>query len=487
MKLKKMVSLVLTGVMAIGLLGGCGMGGGGASESQLQTSQGTGEEKAQSSQAEGAGLSEDEQVTLHLFGPGLLSTVGENGSMDLISGLELPGYKVVVDRWNELHPNVKLVIEAQPWDNWQAAIQTAVLSGDVDIIMHGASLADLDEPLDPYLEKEPELLDKVYTVAQRRTDATGDMSVMTTTGMSYVMNPMMCILDKQIFDHYGLELPDASWTWEDLVELGKKMTGTDPVTGTPTWGIRMTQTDSVGNRYFNYQLIASAYDAKAFFYGKTLQECSADLTGEKTTRVFQTIQDISECLSPDVREGINVSKTITDENAFAIQWEQDPFTRYNEIKACGGEERFVLMTMPAIEEGDLKGKPSLFMGDHNMSICNTSKNKEWAWEFLKFMVTDEVVTEWVIGCMQLPNNREGMERVKERMGENFSAPMVQALEQSPVGFSNSTNDYFNNVSFGSVTADTGNAIGEILMGNMKPEEAGPYIQKNIDEYLQSKK
>ena len=56
-----------------------------------------------------------------------------------------------------------------------------------------------------------------------------------------------------------------------------------------------------------------------------------------------------------------------------------------------------------------------------------------------------------------------------------------------MGFSNSTNDYFNNVSFGSVTADTGNAIGEILMGNMKAEEAGPYIQKNIDEYLQSKK
>lgn len=120
---------------------------------------------------------------VHLFGPGLLSTVGENGSIDLISGLEMPGYQVIVDRWNELHPNVKLVIEAQPWDNWQAAIQTAVLSGDVDIIMHGASLADLDEPLDPYLEKEPELLEQIYTVAQRRTDATGDMSVMTSTGM----------------------------------------------------------------------------------------------------------------------------------------------------------------------------------------------------------------------------------------------------------------------------------------------------------------
>ena len=80
-----------------------------------------------------------------------------------------------------------------------------------------------------------------------------------------------------------------------------------------------------------------------------------------------------------------------------------------------------------------------------------------------------------------------MNRVKDQMGEKFSAPMVTALEKSPVGFSNSTNDYFNNVSFGSVTADTGNAIGEILMGNMKAEEAGPYIQKNIDEYLQSKK
>lgn len=481
MKCRKMVSLLMAGVIASGMLAGCGSGSGSGADSQTQAPAGTAQGES------GSQATAEEEVTLHLFGPGLLSTVGENGSIDLISGLEMPGYQVIVDRWNELHPNVKLVIEAQPWDNWQAAIQTAVLSGDVDIIMHGASLADLDEPLDPYLEKEPELLEQIYTVAQRRTDATGDMSVMTSTGMSYAMNPMMCILDKQIFDHYGLELPDASWTWADLVELGKKMTGTDPVTGEQTWGIRMTQTDSVGNRYFNYQMIASAYDAKAFFYGKTLQECSADLTGEKTTRVFQTIADIAECLSPDVREEINVSKTISAENQFAIQWEQDPFNRYNEIKACGGEDRFVLMTMPVIEEGDLKGSPSLFMGDHNMSICNTSKNKEWAWEFLKFMVTDEVVTDWVTGCMQLPNNREGMDRVKNQMGEKFSAPMVTALEKSPVGFSNSTNDYFNNVSFGSVTADTGNAIGEILMGNMKAEEAGPYIQKNIDEYLQSKK
>jgi ABC-type glycerol-3-phosphate transport system substrate-binding protein len=479
--LKKFISFVLVFSMAVTLLYGCSSSKGDEEADIKEDTQST----VKTDESKDSTANAEEPITLKLFGPGLLTELTETGSIDLVSGIELPGYEVLIKRWNELYPNVTLEIETIPWDNWQAAIQTAALSGDVDIIMHGASLADLAEPLDSYIEKETGLMDQIFSVAQRRTDTNGDLSIMTTTGMSYAMNPMIAMLDKQIFEDYGVALPDENWTWEDAITLAEQMTGTDPVTGKQTWGTQLVETGAVGNRFFNYQLISSAYDAKTITYGKTVAESKVDFTGEGTTKAFQVIADLAQFCSPDVKEGINVIKTITAENDTAIRWDQGAFRHYNEIKAFDGEDRFVYMTMPAIEAGENQGSPSLFMGDHNMAISNTSKNKEWAWKFLKFLVTDEVIQQWLVDTMQLPNNRKSMEVVSKAMGENYGAVVTRALEQNPVGFNNSTNDYVNNVSFGAITSDMGNVIGELLLGNMTAEEAGVYIQNNVDAYMKA--
>lgn len=480
---RRLLSLVLVLSMAVTLLYGCSS----TKESEESIKKEDTQSETKTEGSDDTEVKSDTPITLKLFGPGLLTELTEAGSIDLISGIELPGYEVLIKRWNELYPNVTLQIETIPWDNWQASIQTAALSGDVDIIMHGASLTDLAEPLDPYIEKEPELLDKIFSVAQRRTDANGDLSVMTTTGMSYAMNPMIAVLDKQIFENYGVALPDENWTWEDVVTLAEKMTGTDPVTGKQTWGVQIVDTDSVGNRFFNYQMIASAFDAKTITYGKTIADCNVDFTGAGTTRAFQMIADLAQFCSPDVKEGTNVMKTLSAENDTAIRWDQGAFKHYNEVKSFNGVDRFVFLTMPAIEAGEYKGSPSLFMGDHNMAISKSSENKEWAWEFLKFLVTDEVIQQWLVDAMQLPNNRESMKAVNEAMGDSYGGVINHALENNPVGFNNSTNDFSNNVSFGAITSDMGNVIGELLLDNMKAEEAGLYIQNNVDAYLKASK
>ena len=478
--MKKVVIFILVFSMAATLLFGCSSKTGEETNKGEATKPAAGAEESKEND-----LDTETPVTLKLFGPGLLTELTQTGSLDLVSGLELPGYEVLIKRWNELYPNVKLEIETIPWDNWQAAIQTAALSGDIDIIMHGASLTDLAEPLDPYLEKEPELLEKIFSVAQRRTDVNGDLSVMTTTGMSYALNPMIAILDKQIFDDYKIALPDENWTWNDVIKLAEQMTGTDPVTGKQTWGVQIVETGAVGNRFFNYQMIASAFDAKAITYGKTVADSKVDFTGERTTKAFQVIADLAQYCSPDVKEGINVITNITAENDTAIRWDQGAVRHLNEIRSFDGEDRFVYLSMPAIEAGEYKGAPSLFMGDHNMAISKSSKNKEWAWTFLKFLVTDEEIQQWLVDAMQLPNNRNSMDVVNKALGEKYGSVINRALEKNPLGFNNSTNDYFNNVSFGTVTSDMGNVIGELLLGNMKAEEAGTYIQKNVDDYLRS--
>lgn len=95
-------------------------------------------------------------ATLNLYGPGLFANAGADGNVDLLSGIEMPGYNDIIARWNELYPNCEVHIDAIPWDSWQTNITTACMSGDVDIILHGATMTDLTEDLAPYLEKDPE-------------------------------------------------------------------------------------------------------------------------------------------------------------------------------------------------------------------------------------------------------------------------------------------------------------------------------------------
>lgn len=485
--MKKHLTLLMGAVMAAGLLSGCGSSG--DETKAVESTVAAAEQSAQASQttqAESGGEAgtSEEEITLHVYGPGLFAEQGEKGSLDMITGEETPGYDVVVNKWNELHPNVHVEIEAVPWENWQSSIQTAVLGGGIDLILHGASICDLVEPLDSYLEADPEFRNQIYAVEQRRTDAVNDLSVSTTTGIQYVVDPMIVYLDKDIFEHYGVELPGEDWTWGDMLAMAEKMTGTDPVTGKQTYGVQLVDTNSTANSFFNYQMMASGFDAKVITYGKTPLDSKVDFTGDGTVKALKMLQDLGQYCSSNVREGVNVDKTLTAENDTAIRWDQSAYKHYKEAKAAGVEDKFVFWNMPAIEAGEYKGKPSAFMGSNNVAICKTSENKEWAWEFLKFISTDETVLKWVSDCGRIPNNPSGMEFVKTEMGDKVQA-INRAMEEIPDGFNNSTNDFFNNVSFGPVTSTMGVVISDLLNQVTTPEEAAKTLQNSVDEYLKS--
>ena len=43
-----------------------------------------------------------------MYGPGLFTDVGLDGSTDIVTGISKPGYSVVLERWKELYPNVTI-------------------------------------------------------------------------------------------------------------------------------------------------------------------------------------------------------------------------------------------------------------------------------------------------------------------------------------------------------------------------------------------
>ena len=266
-------------------------------------------------------LDANTELTLTLYGPGLFATTGENGSIDLTSGITTPGYNEVVSRWNEFYPNVKLDIQAIPWSDWQANVTTAVMSGDIDIILHGATLATLCDDLQPYIDKSGDYLSEIYLVASRYTaDAPAQPKV---SGLPYTVTPMLVYLDSDIFAHYGVELPSADWTWDDLLALAEKLTGTDPVTGEQTYGFKFPSRTASNNFYFNHMMLAQAYGGNIIHYADTLKDITADYHCESSMKAFEMIQKLSAYVSPDCREGVTDDNVLASDNNVAIRIDQN--------------------------------------------------------------------------------------------------------------------------------------------------------------------
>ncbi len=289
MKLAKKLFILSTMVMLLCILSACSSQKDTAVNADVNANTAvsndvTAEAKQTDSETKGNMIS-DVSGTLKITGPGLFTTVGETGTTDLVSGVKLPGYDVVVKRWNELYPNVKLDIETAPWDNWTAFLQTSALAGDVDVLLHGASITAIAEPVSSYLEKSPELDGLIAMLGMRRSRNEGtDFSQYVPYGVSVTVNPVIAVIDKQIFGDYGVKVPDASWTFNDLSSFAEKTTGTDPVTGNQTYGISMIAAASANK---NFIWAARGFNAPVFHFGKTLRESTADVTSEESKKVLE--------------------------------------------------------------------------------------------------------------------------------------------------------------------------------------------------------
>jgi len=425
------------------------------------------------------------EMTLTLFGPGLFATVGEKGSINLTSGLTTPGYGEIAAHWNEYYPNVKLEISTIPWTDWQANVTTAVMGGDVDIILHGATLADLCEDLQTYVDATEGFMDEVYLVASRQV--AGTPNVTKVSGMPYTVTPLLAYIDTQLFKEFGVELPTADWTWEDLLAIAQKLTGVNPVTGEECYGYKFTSRNGSNLFYANHMMIAQAYGGGLIKYGPTLAETTADYKSEPSMKAFEMIAKLSETLSPDDREGIVDATTLLADNKVAIRVEQNPFDRLAEAKAAGDENRWLWMTLPTAVAGEGAGKPSYMLGENNMAIAYNSDAKEWAWEFIRFMTTDNFVQDWLVRTRNLPNNITGQTLLAPTVGADKAATMYAALENLPYGWNNATNDCINSAFLGTLPSDMYVALDSVVKGEMTPAEAAEFVQSSLDAFLAAAK
>lgn len=489
---KKVLAMILGMAMTVSLFAGCGNSGKKSGESSPQAEIAPAQEESASSGTESkeeAPVEETEEAegtggfsgTLKLYGPGLFTDVGPDGNTDIVTGVSKPGYNVVVDRWKELYPDVELQIETIPWDNWKAACQTAALSGDVDIIIHGSSIVPICEPLSDYLEKDPQVKDSVGMMAMRKNSDIAPLSEYIPYGLTVTVNPVMVVVDKEIFEHYGLELPDSeTWTLDDVMELAKAATGTDPVTGKQTYGMGMIEAASANK---NYIWASRAFNNTIYEWGDSLATTNVNFVNDTTKEVLNYLTELSRYASPDYMEGLDKANAYTVDNNLAIMITESAYSAYNTIKAAGLEDKYMFAALPKIQGGEFDGITSSHMGDWNMAICNTSSQKDLAWEFLKFMVMDEVVQQWLLDTYSIPANKEASAKLGDYMPDDYAAAISYVVNTSPLEFSASANNCYDSSNFGTFANDLTTVLNEMFQGNMDADAAIAYVKKNLDDYM----
>ncbi len=480
MKYRKITALALGAAMMMSLLAGCASAPAAAPAESAPAQEAAVEENAgEAAPAESADA--EEVTTLKLYGPGLFTDVGPDGTTDIVTGISKPGYSVVVDRWNELHPNVKLDIETIPWDNWKAALQTAALSGEVDILIHGASIVPICEPLNEYLERDPEIKDAVGMMAMRKNSDIAPLSEYVPYGLTITVNPVMLVVDKEILSHYGVDVPDFNtWTLDDMLSIAQTCTGTDPVTGNQTYGMHMIEAASTNK---NYIWGSRAFNNVIYDWGDTLGTTKVNFVNDTTRDVLNYLTELEKCSSPDYIEGLDMADAYTENNYNAMMIVEGIYNSYNTIKTAGLEDKYMFTALPKIQGGEFDGITSSHMGDWNMAIANTSTQKDLAWEFLKFMVTDEVVQQWLLDTYSIPANKEASAKLSNYMPADYSDAISYVVSTSPLQFSASANNCYDSSNFGTFSNDLTTVLNEMFQGNMDADEAMAYVQKNLDDFM----
>ena len=292
-----------------------------------------------------------------------------------------------VAAFQEAHPNIEVTVEQAPFGPYYDKMSSQILAGTLyDVfMMSGANFQNFApkggfEDLTPYLEEAGIKLED-YTYEEENAIHEGKILC-----VPYELDIQALYYNKDLFDKAEVEYPDDTWTWDDLLKAAQELTITMDDGTTEQWG------------FFSQNLYPSYVSFIAQNGGSVLNE-------EKT-----------ECTldSPEANE--------------AVQFMVDLIHEYKVSPLAGqlpsGANPFHTGTVAMRIDGSYSVNPTLevpFNWDvaplpqeknrgvayWTQAICmfNKTSNKDAAWTFVEFLLSDEGQTLMAETKMSAPSKK----------------------------------------------------------------------------------
>jgi len=131
----------------------------------------------------------------------------------------------IVDTFKAENPNIVLEIDETPWNEFKRKLKMQISASnppDVFVMDSGytATLGGMGAALDLKPRIEKDLDEKDFSKALLAgKDVNGKI-----WGVPHGLNSTAILYNKDIFDKYGVPYPDENWTYQDMLDIAKKLT-----------------------------------------------------------------------------------------------------------------------------------------------------------------------------------------------------------------------------------------------------------------------
>jgi len=280
-----------------------------------------------------------------------------------------------IEAFNEEHPDIEVKLEITPYDEYFTKLDAAATGGGLPDVfwMNGPNLIKYAEngiiepltehieeselPLDPY----PEALVDLYNYDGDQFALPKDFD---TNALWY---------NKELFDKYGVDYPDETWEWDDLVDAAKELTNPeDDVHGIAAY--MQSGQASFWNLIFSNEGYVISEDKK-----------KSGFDDPNTIEALQLYHDLIHVheVSPthaqvESTSGVELFESGKVAMIIHASYYTPEFKDHDYLKDVAD-----VAPIPK-----LKKHSNVIHGLGNV-ISSESKEKEAAWEFVKFLASEE--------------------------------------------------------------------------------------------------
>lgn len=309
----------------------------------------------------------------------LIGSFAFEDTTDPVTGVTSKGVHVLKEAFEKEYPGVTVEFVLMGWDNYNEKTQTMLQSGAADVyqVPGIATFAEqgLLEPLQPYIERDSFDLD-IYLNGQVdgwRAMGPNDQEPQIYS-FPFIGDARVLVYDKQLFDDWGVEYLSETPTIDEILEKASKMTGKNPKTGEPNYGLTFNGKDAADTVMNINEALGGQWGTGFLWKDMKVEFASATMI-----EAAEWLKEASQYAPEGVLVNQGSENFTKDNNNVAINLRVAP-SFLDSIKTFGTQDRYQATLLFKHPEKEMGG---MFAGSP-FAIGATSDNKELAWEWLKF-------------------------------------------------------------------------------------------------------
>lgn len=354
-EMKKGMCMMLALMMA-GSMAACG-------EAKTETNQDSGTESAGATKTEDTAKKE---------------SAGEKTkiSFAIWDEVQKPVFDEIVTKFETENPNIDVELQLTPWSQYWTKLDAAMGSDSAaDVFWMNTYLpkyaeAGVLEPLDEYIAADGVNLDDYVSVVKDSYNY-NDVQYCMPKGMDTVQ----VFYNKAIFEKYGVEEPKEGWSWEDMTGLAGQLKAKIAEAGSDEYPVLMELDPQPSS--FNFIAQSGGFvlseDRKTAGFD---QEGTLKAYADMVSLMDEGLMPGSEVLSDT--KGTDLFLSQKGAILFMGSWKTAV------IDEASFAEQVGTIAMPSKESGNQS-----VIGGLGYAINSNSKNKEAAWELVKYLAAEE--------------------------------------------------------------------------------------------------